>query len=263
MFSEALQSATPHLEKFRHVIVSINGFQEGTDAQVAQEWLDANSISNCTIVVTGRELNPVSHSFFALSQLLKLGASLDDQVMDLYHDDWLLDVPKVQKNDVLLGPWEVSRDGDVNVQVALGTHGFRNPSTWISSFSFHRIFTNASGMVAPLKVRLEVIEFMNSERYLPKGVRFEYFLATHKDVSRICQSSSPMVRVRAHQGQASANLSRLHYSSADVAFLLWLVANKRISPIRNLPVVLYLLSSASLHYLRHLLDLVQPKFRRG
>jgi len=224
-FRECLFSLRVHQGAFDHVIVSINGSdcERALDkTTLEQSGLDTKSV---VLFETTKSLSPAAHGAFILKSIRRLGFGEETQIMNLFHDDWLLGSPKdlgLDKDVVVVGDWLTNQSAE-RMSATKSTR--KSIQDWIEDGGSEVEFINGSGMIAPLGVRQSAAKIMSLFR---TGVRYEYFLLTHKKVRYMQKSQDPLVRIRIHAGQDGQQQSSVSTLRGDLAFILWLFLQRRI-----------------------------------
>jgi hypothetical protein len=202
--------------------------------------LDAKSV---VVFETKKSLGPAAHGAFLLKSIRGLGFGKETQIMNLFHDDWLLSRPKnlrLDKDVVVVGDWLTNQ----SPERMSATKSVRKPiQDWIEDGGPEVEFINGSGMIAPLGVRQSAARIMKLFR---TGVRYEYFLLTHKDVHFMQKSQVPLVRIRIHAGQDGQQQNSVSTLRGDLAFIFWLFLQRRIRSFGGMRFVAKLLTT-SLH----------------
>ncbi len=224
LFRECLLSVKGREAGFSKIVVSINGNE--SERALDKRILDEVGIEASILVVfeTDRSLSAPAHSQLFLNRMSNLGLAPGTMVMNLFHDDVLLrdlgDI-KLSPDTVIAGDWETSETlGSVSAMV-----GDSVPvKTWLESLEKRGSFINGSGMIAPLVVRQDAAKTMALFR---TGVRYEFFLMTHRAISNLERTALPLVKIRIHSGQDGQRQNAISTFRGDVAYVLWLILHGR------------------------------------
>lgn len=235
-FRECFSSVVGKEFHFERVLISLNGTPDGRAEDRATLESFGKLAENVVLLETPCSMESFEHHKFIM-EALSNEFSDDRLVMNLFHDDVLLRAPKLgecEKESVMLGDWGNLLEGG---SIAALKKSSLSPTNWIHSFSFHRIPSNGSGMVAPLGVLRDVSLSLQKWR---TGVRFEYLLCTHSSVKSLCAAKEPMVALRIHAGQEGANVNRSSYVRGEVLFMIWLTKHGRAKGVSGLAVLVFL-----------------------
>lgn len=225
LFKECLESVRPYELDFEKIIVSING--DDIHREQDRRTLAESDISPTKLLLleAPKELPGPAHHRFALKQIVKMGFSLDSQIMALFHDDWLQRSPsdcKVDSTTVVVGDWLTNESPDQRAAVPLARQRVKD---WLEQGGISNAFINGSGMIASLRARYAASLIMSVFR---TGVRYEFFLMTHKSVSHLEKTTMPLVKIRIHAEQDGLRQTPVSALLGDVAFFLWLLFQGRV-----------------------------------
>jgi hypothetical protein len=225
LFRECLQSLNGKEGDFELVVISINGSPRERELDKATLRCSDLPRTNVVVLETKVDLSAPLHGAFALRAIKSMGFSAETQIMNLFHDDWLLRGPSnldLDSSSVLVGDWFTNQSSELfsATQVPL-----RDVQNWIESGGDGVSFINGSGMIAPLGVRQSAGRIMS---VFMTGVRYEYFLLTHKKVRYFQSSQDPLVRIRIHEGQDGLRQNFYSTFRGDLAFVIWLFLQGRI-----------------------------------
>lgn len=238
-FKHCYSTVVGHQAEFERIVVSFNG----SAADRIQDRKILETLGplppNVQILETPQEFTSFEHHSWMMSALASQFNS-QQMIMNLFHDDGLLRCPnpiELELESVWVGKWSIMQKQEV--VGALKCERVR-PQNWIESFGFHGIFTNGSGMIAPLQVMRDVSRWM---KFWKTGVRYEYLICTHKDIDSLKQSTSPLVSIRIHEDQEGANVKLWGYVKGELMFQTWLVAQGRIRNFKSLAALIFLFAA--------------------
>jgi len=192
------------------------------------------------VLETACSISAELHMREILKKIRKQGIRDTAQIMTLFHDDWLIRAPgeiELESSSVLAGDWITDQSRVSNSAIEGSSQEVR---TWLEGGHFRNIFTNGSGMIAPLAVRESAIRMLSLFR---TGVRSEYLVLTHRNIRTIEKVSLPLVRIRIHAGQDGRNQSVSSSFRGDVAFFIWLFLEGRVVSRRGFAVACSVLFS--------------------
>ena len=235
-FRDCYESVIGKESSFEMVFISLNGTPTGRAAD--QETLKSfgKPAENVVLLETPTVLSSFDHQNFLIDAVSKRYSD-DRLVMSLFHDDVLLRAPsrdECNPESVILGDWRNLLESGLITALKRSPI---SPTEWMSSFLFHRIPTNGSGMVAPLGVMRDVSLSLRKWR---TGVRFEYLLCTHSSVKSLCAVKEPLVSLRIHDMQEGANVDLPSFVRGEAMFMAWLFSHRRAVGIPGLAVVIFL-----------------------
>ena len=224
LFRECLLSIKGREADFSKIVVSINGNE--SERNIDKRILSDSSIepSNLVVFETERSLSAPAHSRLLLDRMSDLGLSPDTQVMNLFHDDVLLNnLPDIQlsPNNALVGDWKTSENNS-SVAAIIGDHV--SVKSWFENSEKRGAFINGSGMIAPLGVRKDAAKMMSLFR---TGVRYEFFLMTHRKIMFLQRNHTPLVQITIHGEQDGQRQTALSTLRGDMAYVLWLIIQGR------------------------------------
>lgn len=229
-FVECLGSVSAHVQKFDGILISLNGPEDSIreDLAVALDFASLNA-RRIEIIRTGEFLSAQTHNKFIMDSLRDRGIRGDDLVMNLFHDDVLMDDferPELFSDRVIVGDW-------LELRSNLKHQALSEPavlvSNWLARWRFHGAWTNGSGMVASWQVWSDVARKMEAWK---TGVRYEFLALTHSSVSTLEKSKRPLVRIRLHPGQAGRNQRISQWLRGELMFMHWIVEQGRAREIR-------------------------------
>jgi hypothetical protein len=240
LFEACLKSVRPYVSDFEKIIVSINGGKN--DRELDKEILAESGITPTKLILleTDRSLTGPAHNRLALKNILKLGFSFDSQIMALFHDDWLQRSPldcAIDLSTVLVGDWLTNESSSQRTAISLPR---QKVTDWIEKGGYAGAFINGSGMIASLRARYAASLVMSIFR---TGVRYEFFLMTHKSVSHLERTAQPLVKIRFHPDQDGLRQTAFSTLRGDVAFFFWLLFQGRINSRKSLGFAMGVLSS--------------------
>lgn len=225
LFRDCLQSIVGKESNFDQIVISINGdlLERNADKEILFSSILAKE--NLVVFETGEPLSAPSHSRFILRQLRLMGLDSETQIMNLFHDDWLLTAPDPDLADsetVVVGSWEKT---DEPSPVSAVDGSSQSVKDWLWSFGRRQVFINGSGMISTLQVREDASKIL---AFFRTGVRYEHLLITHRSVKTVKSSSPATVRIRIHAGQDGSSQTSSQALRGDLAFVLWLIAQGRL-----------------------------------
>jgi hypothetical protein len=257
---DCLASVSGKESDFEQIVISING--GALERAIDRKAVFSSDLAKDNLVVfeTDKPLSTQGHMRFILRQLRLLGLKSESQVMNLFHDDWLLKSPGVDLVDsgtVVAGDWEKTEKPSPVSAVEGSSQSVKD---WLWNSGRKQIFVNGSGMISTLGAREEASKILS---FFNTGVRYEHLLITHRTVKTVKSSSPALVRIRVHEAQDGSNQTAVQALRGDLAFSIWLIIQGRFLSWKELRFVLGAIASSFISFVpRVLLEVGSPKIKR-
>ena len=259
-FDDCLASIIGKESDFEQIVISINGGLQERSIDRKAVFSSDLAKDNLVVFETNKSLSTQGHSRFILRQLRLIGMKSEAQVMNLFHDDWLLRSPGVDLVDsetVVAGDWEKTEKPSPVSAVEGSSQSVKD---WLWSSGRKQIFVNGSGMISTLGAREEASKILS---LFNTGVRYEHLLITHRTVKTVKSSSPALVRIRVHEAQDGSNQTAFQALRGDLAFCIWLIIQGRFLSWKELRFVLGAIASSFISFVpRVLREVGSPKIKR-
>ena len=221
---DCLESISGKESGFDQIVISING--DLLERTIDRQTVLSSHLAKENLVVfeTTKSLSTYRHSRFMLRQLRTMGLDSETQVMNLFHDDWLLNSPGAGLADsrtVVVGDWEKTAPPS---PVSAVEGSSQNVRDWLWGSGRKQIFVNGSGMISTLGAREEASKILS---IFKTGVRYEHLLITHRTVKTVKSASPALIKIRVHEGQDGFNQTAFQAFRGDMAFSIWLILQGR------------------------------------
>lgn len=234
-FGEMLNSIAGVSDLFEHVVISLNG-DDGTDESLIYAF-PVGVFSNLKVLKTPRILSPTKHFYFFIREL-ECFTKPDNPIFLLAHDDLIIEAhlrsffemePNL-KATCVLGDWLVFANKNpikTERRTALPANTKSvNAGQWLDYIRSKKaaVFTNMSGIIAPLKV-LSELKFLYKIPGESHAANFEYCIATSRHNKRVITTTEPLVKIREHALQQGKNIPISAFMVDEMRFRLWLFIN--------------------------------------
>jgi hypothetical protein len=236
--AETLCSLVSSQALFDDVIISVNGLSSDN----VQTIIDRSGFGcgrQIHVLCTRKVIPAIQHSKFIVNYIRSVCS--DESLIFLLADDDLVP-PSCNINEYL-------KSCGRSLDAAVGMGNFVSfvdqqevfadqpqhllPGEQVTALEFLRrnkqghLFTNMSSMVVPCYLFCEAVNFMAF--WGSAGRRFEYILATHRDVALLFSPSFPSALIRHHPRQEGRTLSRASMLHDELIYIVWVWLNQPLT----------------------------------